>query len=148
MTPVMGTVIKKNPTAPVQPSPCGPLRVLLVEDEQNDAVLIATLLSTKQEPEFIVDWRRRPADALDALNEHTYHVCLVDDQMGVQSGLDFIAHATRVAPMVPVILLTTDSSRDADVAAMRAGACNFLLKPTLTARTLQRSIRYAVWGAD
>ncbi|MEO1339290.1 MAG: diguanylate cyclase, partial [Myxococcota bacterium] len=37
---------------------------------------------------------------------------------------------------------------DADIAAMRAGACNFLLKSALTARSLQRSIRYAVWAAN
>jgi signal transduction histidine kinase len=43
----------------------------------------------------------------------------------------------------PLILLTSDQEREVDVAAMHAGAADFLIKGELTAQLLERAIRYS-----
>ncbi|MEO1334823.1 MAG: hypothetical protein AAFV29_04235, partial [Myxococcota bacterium] len=101
MTAPTGTVIQKALAKPVRPRPSTDLRVLLVEADKDDAVLIEALLNTKQEPRFAVDRCQQTADAIDALANGTYHVCLASHRIGTVAGIDFISAATRTSPLVP-----------------------------------------------
>lgn len=63
------------------------LRVLLVEDDEDDYILISTLLSESAFGRIKVDWARSYDAGLDALCRIGYDACLLDYALGPQSGL-------------------------------------------------------------
>jgi signal transduction histidine kinase len=73
-------------------------------------------------------------------------VCLVDYQLGLRSGLDFVrvARLTGVASEIPLIVMTGRGDRGVDADAVEAGAADYLDKLDLTPAMLERSIRHAL----
>ncbi|RMH44629.1 MAG: sigma-54-dependent Fis family transcriptional regulator [Deltaproteobacteria bacterium] len=69
--------------------------------------------------------------ALDRLRAEpdAFDVIVCDVQMPAMNGLDVLRHASQIAPDVPVVMLTADRSAETAVAALKAGAFNYLTKP-------------------
>ena len=121
-----------------------PPRVLLVEDDPDDALLVEHLLEELGSVQpWALTWCQTADAALEALATGDFAACLVDYRLGADDGLEFIERAATVAEEVPLILLTAESGRDIDLAGMRAGAVDFLDKWGLDAATLERTLRYA-----
>ncbi|HEU4883131.1 MAG TPA: PAS domain S-box protein [Longimicrobium sp.] len=120
------------------------LRVLLVEDDEDDYVLTRGLLRAAQGVRFEVEWRPTAAAGLAALGEGGWDAVLLDQRLGAGSGLDFLGRIALDVDTPPVLLLTGQGDPALDEAAMRAGAADFLVKRELTPLLLERSIRYAV----
>jgi diguanylate cyclase (GGDEF)-like protein len=77
-----------------------------------------------------------------------YAVCLLDYRLGRRDGLELL-HEARIAQCeTPIIFLTADDNEDIDIAAMEAGAADYLVKGELKPRLLERSIRYALKLGD
>jgi signal transduction histidine kinase len=121
-----------------------PVRVLLVEDDEDDVVLTRQFLRDIEGAAFDLDWIADPDAALQRLFTGNYDVCLVDYDLGPITGIDFIRQAVAGDSAVPIILLTGQGDHAVDMAAMNAGAADFLNKDQLTAAALERSIRYSV----
>src|SRR6185437_9879693 len=119
-----------------------PVSVLLVDDDEDDFVLTRQLLREIDPVAFQIDWAPDFEDALGRLARGGYDVCLVDYRMGAHDGVDFIIQAHARGTATPIILLTGQGDREIDVAAMNAGAADFLNKTQLTASLLERAIRY------
>ena len=64
--------------------------------------------------------------------------------IGINSGLDVIGHLAGTKPYLPTVLLTGQVDHTIDVAAMRAGATDFLEKSRFDSQLLDRTIRYAI----
>src|SRR5438105_6614148 len=120
-----------------------PLRVLMVEDDDDDFVLTRELLA-EADGAYTLERAADPASALAALTGGGYDVALVDYRLGEQSGLDLLREAVRRGVRAPVILLTGVGDHAVDLEAMRAGAADYLVKDGLNAQTLERTLRYAV----
>ncbi len=118
----------------------GPLRVLLVEDDEDDYVLIRDLLAEMEG--LALEWVDGYEEALRALGREAHDVCLVDYRLGEMSGLALMREAATRGHRAPMILLTGRGDRTVDLEAMRAGAADYLLKGEIDAPTLERSIRY------
>ena len=123
------------------------LRLLVVDDDERDAQLIQHLIESSDLDDVDIDWRRRATDGIQAVKDGAYSLCLCDFHLGLESGLQFVTAIQQMAPHIPVILLTGDVSRDVDMAAMNAGAVDFMHKNDLRADKLERAIRYAIEGA-
>jgi signal transduction histidine kinase len=121
-----------------------PVSVLLVDDDEDDFVLTRQLLREVDPVAFHMDWAPDFEDALSRLARGGYDVCLVDYRMGKHDGIDFIIQAHARGTSAPMILLTGQGDREIDVAAMNAGAADFLNKTQLTASLLERAIRYSI----
>ncbi len=121
-----------------------PLQVLIVDDSDEDAELSMRAL---QSAGFDVTWRRvETADAmLAALGEKSYDIVLSDYSMPHFSGLAALQLLDDGGYDVPVILLAGTVGEDAAVAAMRAGARDYLLKDHLDrlAGVVERELRDA-----
>lgn len=130
------------------PDPDAPLlRVLVVDDDPDDRLLIADLLAdigTVGQVETAGSF----AEGREAILAARHDVYLVDYRLGARTGLDLISEAADRANG-PFIVLTGYSSSEADRMAADAGAQDYLEKDGLDAAMLARSIRYAVtsWGA-
>lgn len=120
------------------------IRVLVVDDNEGDFHLVKSLLAYISSVNYVVSWQpngeeiiKRP-DALDA------DICLIDYNLGHETGLELVQSLSQAQPHLPTILLTGESDREIDVAAMQAGASDFIEKARFDGRALDRTIRYAI----
>lgn len=103
-----------------------PLRVLLVEDDERARVMLAGVLTRNGYRVVDVGLGMR---GIEELEQGTFDIVLSDIWMPDITGVE-VMNAARSRPEPPeVILMTGNSTIATAVAAMRAGACNYLLKP-------------------
>ena len=117
------------------------LRILVVEDDEDDFFIAQRLLAKATEAE--VDWARSYDEGLAAVTSSPYDVALVDYRLGAHNGLDLLQEALNRGYHTPFILLTGQGDRAVDLRAMTAGAADYLVKWEFDAPILERSIRYA-----
>ncbi len=122
----------------------GPLRVLLVEDDEEDYILTRELLADAGPGVFEVEWAPSHDAGLEIIGEGRHDVYLLDYYLGLHTGLDLLKEATCRGCTAPLILLTGQDDREVDVEAIREGASDYLSKGRMDAVSLERSIRYAV----
>ena len=118
-----------------------PLRILVIEDDEDDFFIAQRLLAKATEAE--VDWVRSYDEGLAAVTSSPYDVALVDYRLGAHNGLDLLQEALARGYHTPFILLTGQGDRAVDLRAMSAGAADYLVKWEFDAPILERSIRYA-----
>jgi PAS domain S-box-containing protein len=119
-----------------------PVKVLLVDDDENSFFLTRRLVSKLQEP-FEVDWVPSYESGLQAIARKRHDVYLLDYRLGARNGLDLLKEALAVGCEAPIIMLTTENP-EVDTQAMRLGAADFLNKDRLDSALLERSIRYSI----
>ncbi len=126
------------------PIDIGRLRILLVEDDEDDYIIIRDMLSDVTPTALNVEWVATYQAALEALKHQPYDVCLLDYYLGPHTGLELLREILAVGCDVPVIMLTGLGDHKVDVKAMQAGASDYLVKGELHPYLLERSIRYTV----
>ncbi len=120
------------------------LKILLVEDDEDDYIFVRDLLSEVSSTHYDLDWVDTFESALKAVERGGHDVYLLDYRLGEHDGLELL-HAMRSRMCnAPIIFLTGQGSFDVDVEAMRSGAADYLIKSQINAPLLERSIRYAV----
>ena len=122
----------------------GPIRVLLVDDDEDDYIITSELFAEINRKGYVVEWASSYESALDAMATNQHDVYLVDYWLGARNGLDLLKAAQSRGNDVPMILLTGLGDHDVDVEAMRAGAEDFLIKGQIGSKSLERSVRYAI----
>jgi PAS domain S-box-containing protein len=120
-----------------------PIRILLIEDDEDDYILIRRLLSNAPS-RFQLDWVNSFDAGLKAVSEGHHDVYLMDYRLGEQNGLELLRAAIEMGCSGPIIFLTGAGSYGLDMEAMRAGASDYLVKGQVTADLMERSIRYAL----
>lgn len=119
------------------------VRVLLVEDDEDDYVLTRDLLAEGFGARFSVVWASSRAHGLQRLTEGAFDVALLDYNLGNETGIDLLREARARGCRTPVIMLTGQDDRATDLNAMHAGAADYLVKGRVTGDMLERAIRYA-----
>jgi signal transduction histidine kinase len=119
-----------------------PVRVLLVEDDEDDYRLTRDLLREIGERRFALEWVATYDAAVEAMTRREHDVYLVDYRLGRHDGLELLHEPFLVGK--PVIMLTGFDDLDVDLKAMEAGAADYLVKGKIDAPLLERSIRYAI----
>ncbi|MEQ1594887.1 MAG: sigma-54 dependent transcriptional regulator [Casimicrobium sp.] len=101
-------------------------RVLVVDDEP-DLLILMQLTLTKLGLEVVT------ADSLEsarqALNSQRFALCLTDMQLGDGSGLEVLADIAERGLDLPCAVVTAFGNADNAVAALKAGAFDYLAKP-------------------
>lgn len=126
-------------------SPDNPVvKVLLVEDDEEDYFLTRELFAEIQSRRFQIDWVKNFVQGCEALRARPYDVALIDYRLGPDNGLDLLQGAVKEGCEAPIIILTGQGEREVDLQAMSAGAADYLVKGRLDSGLLERSIRYAI----
>jgi two-component system, NarL family, sensor histidine kinase UhpB len=121
-----------------------PLKILLIDDREEDFVLTRELLAEGAGERYVLDWVSSYEAAVEAIARNEHAACLLDYRLGERDGLDLLRHAIGIGCRAPIIVLTGFGAYDVDVTAMELGAADFLVKGRIDAGTLERAIRYAI----
>jgi two-component system, NtrC family, response regulator PilR len=115
-------------------------RVLIVDDEADIREL---LLLTLHRMGHEADAAGSCAEALKLLSEHSYQLCLTDMRLPDGDGLQVLNHISEHFSQVPVAVITAFGSTENAVAALKAGAFDYLPKP-ISLKQLRDLIRAAL----
>jgi DNA-binding NtrC family response regulator len=100
--------------------------VLIIDDDASTCTVLEAAL---QDRSFGVRAATTPAEGLSYLEEHSVDVVLVDMNMPNMSGADLCTQLLVKGPDMPVVVMTAYGSVETAVAAIRAGAYDFVTKP-------------------
>lgn len=124
------------------------IRVLLIEDDEDDYMLTKALVSARENANIKLDWVESYEQALITIESDPHDVYLVDYRLGHYTGIDLIQEAFRIGCRAPMILLTGQDDLTVDQSALELGAADYLVKGRIDAQLLGRSIRYALRQAS
>jgi two-component system response regulator PilR (NtrC family) len=114
------------------------LRVLVVDDEADIRELLDMTLARMG---LACDCAGSVQEACTLLQGGSYGLCLTDMRMPDGDGLELVRHIESKYPALPVAVITAHGSTENAVAALKAGAFDYLSKPVSLAqlRTLVKS---------
>src|SRR5438445_3577273 len=117
------------------------VQVLLVEDDDADALLVGELL--REVGAAVVVRRARSLSQAKALVSEAACV-LLDLGLPDSQGLNGLRQLLQLDPEAVVVVLTGEASEHLGERAVRAGAQDYLVKGEVAGNMLNRVIRYAV----
>ncbi len=103
-----------------------PFRILVVDDEATQLELVGGFLRKQG---FEVAAASDGRAALERFKKEPFDLILTDQKMPAVSGLELLEAARAVTPEVAVIVMTAHGSIETAVAAIKAGAADYLTKP-------------------
>lgn len=120
------------------------IRILLVEDDEDDFVIMREILTSVRNQNFELDWGNDFDEGLFKASSSEHDLCIVDYFLGERTGIEFIDEYFHRGIEAPIIILTGQGDFDIDMLAMEKGAVDYIDKNRLDPVLLERSIRYAV----
>lgn len=120
------------------------LRVLLVEDSEEDASWLQRVLTKSENKRFHIDTVDWLSNALTAMANRNYDVVLLDLGLPDSRGLETLTTFLKVAGATPVIVLTGHDEMQLAMDCLEEGAQDFQLKNDVKTRPLERAILYAI----
>jgi DNA-binding NarL/FixJ family response regulator/anti-sigma regulatory factor (Ser/Thr protein kinase) len=121
-----------------------PKRVLLIEDNQPEAVLLQEMLAQDAGGQFQLSWDDRLGKAIERLDGESFDVALLDLSLPDSSGLESLDRLRQAARSIPVIVVTGLGDEELAAAAIRRGAQDYLVKGSFDGAGVARAIRYAM----
>src|SRR6201996_2672161 len=132
-----------NAELETEASPASPdqVQVLLVEDDDGDALLVSELLHEVGAAIVV----RRARNLNQARSLVTGAACvLLDVGLPDSQGLNGLRQLLQLDPEAAIVMLTGEASEHLGEQAVRAGAQDYLVKGEVSGHMLNRVIRYAV----
>ena len=101
-------------------------RILIVDDDASMCELLEAWLVKRG---FEVTWRTAGTEVLDLLRTLEVDVIVTDINMRGMNGLELCERIVANRPDIPVVVITAFGSLETAIAAIRAGAYDFITKP-------------------
>ena len=122
----------------------GDIKILLIDDDEDDFIMIRDFLSDFEAGSFSVDWVPDFKEAIRVLNDNKHDICLLDYRLNRHSGLELLEQIDASKSRMPIIFLTGQGDYQVDIKAMQAGADDYLVKNDISLQLLERTIRYSI----
>jgi PAS domain S-box-containing protein len=103
----------------------GRIRILLVEDNRDDCLLVEGVLP---DDGYQITWCRNAREARELLSASLFDLVLLDHGLPDVNGLSFLEELRGRHPALPVVVLTGRDDQALAVSAMKKGAHTYLLK--------------------
>jgi two-component system, NtrC family, response regulator AtoC len=110
-----------------------PLRILIVEDEENMRHMLGELL---QKAGYAVETAADGSAGLEKIRRNRYEFILCDVKMPKMGGMEFLETGRDFLADTSVIMMSAYGTIDTAVAAMKQGAYDFITKPFKTDEVL------------
>ena len=122
-----------------------PIKVLLIEDNPGDAVLVEHMLAQVSAPALEVSWASNLTSGIELLNERSADLVLLDLGLPESIGLDTVKNLySKVSPTPAVVVMSALADERIALQAVQCGAQDYLVKREVNSARLIRSIRYAL----
>ena len=121
-----------------------PIRILLIEDNQDDARLLQEMLAGIKGTHFDIVCAGQLQAGLEHLSAGGIDVVLLDIGLPDSQGIDTFIQAQTQAPGKPIVALTDLDDEALAIEAVRTGAQDYLIKRELSSSLLMRSIYCAI----
>jgi DNA-binding NtrC family response regulator len=103
-----------------------PHRILVVDDEQIIRDSISFILKKEG---YTIEEAANGKIAFEKITEQPFDVVITDIEMPVMKGIELLGKVMQVSPQTLVLIITAYGSLDTAIAALRAGASDYILKP-------------------
>ena len=120
------------------------LKVLIIDDDEDDFVIMSHHLSRINTQEYEVFWCNDFDLAEQEILKDAHDIYLIDHFLGRGEGIEIIEKVRSRDFLKPLILLTGAGNIQVDERAMEMGASDFIVKKEIRVDTLERSLRYAM----
>ncbi|MGB0909924.1 MAG: ATP-binding protein [Nitrospirales bacterium] len=120
------------------------IKVLLVEDDKDDFVFIRNAFAEIPGTCFWLEWVKTCDAGIGLIASDSHDLYFIDYLLGSHTALELltVSHSLGCEPVL--VMLTGEEDREIDLQAIRCGASDYVLKPTLSGVGLDRTIRYAL----
>ena len=120
------------------------MRILLIEDNEDDVCLIREMLLEKPEVGIQLEWVDSLSRGLSQLAQGESDLVLLDLSLPDSRGLETLDKIQGQTPDMPIVVLTGLDDAGTASQAVRRGAQDYLVKGRLDSYILMRAARYAV----
>lgn len=120
------------------------MRVLLIEDDNDDATFLQACLRRQGAKSVDLVWVETMSDAVTELRDKPIDIVLLDLNLPDSTGHDSVHRVQSTDPSVPIIVLSGDGDEEFAIDILNRGVQDYLVKWEGDGRTILRSIRYAV----
>lgn len=121
-----------------------PIKILLIEDNKEDAVIIREMLKETSNISFELKHVDRLKAGFGSLFNDSFDVLLLDLNLPDSWGFDTFIRTYDQVPELPIVIMSGFDDEDIAVKAVREGAQDYLIKGQIDGRLLARSISYAI----
>ena len=121
-----------------------PIIVLVVEDDVDYVDYLRDALRSVAAEQFELRQVSDIEEALSALKSFSFDLALLDLNLPPSRGIETFNRLRERAPTTPILVLTRTDDETVALAAVRAGAQDYLLKSQVDGKTLARALRYAI----
>jgi diguanylate cyclase (GGDEF)-like protein len=119
-------------------------RLVLIEDNPGDAVLVREMLRASWPGEFAFEHFDRLAAAREDLLVTPATCVLLDLSLPDAEGLEAVDRVQSVVPDVPIVVLSGLDDEELALRAVQGGAQDYLIKGRVDDHLVSRSVRYAI----
>lgn len=120
------------------------LRVLIVDDEPSQRLLVKERLSSAPGWTLDITGAGDAKSAFDALRERFYDLVFLDYRLPDEDGLKVLDQIRQLHPKIVVVMLSAQGSEKVAVEAMKRGAMDYLTRDELPEADLPHLLRRAV----
>lgn len=120
------------------------IKVLVVEDDEDDWLITKKIFSKIPDSSFMVDWAPNYDTAVASIDADAHDAYLVDYRLGERTGIDLLQYAHPESRIQPFILITGVSDSDVEWKSLKLAAADYLVKGSFDATLLSRTLLYAL----
>ncbi len=121
-----------------------PAKILLVDDDEEDALIIRKLVARIPQNPFELEWCSNYDEARTLIMEKKHDIYLIDYRLGEHNGLDLLQAVRPAKRIEPFILLTGAGDSEVEWKSMKLAAADYLVKGSFNAEMLARTLNYAL----
>ena len=121
-----------------------PSTILIIDDDEDDFLITKELVTEVYGRRCNLVWASDFENGQNLALNGTFDAILVDYHLEGRSGLELIKTCIRLGAQSPFIILTGEDNRQKDMAALHAGATDYLVKSEISPVLIDRSIRYSM----
>lgn len=120
------------------------IKVLLVDDDEDDFLIIGRVFEGIPESPFQLSWCSDYDEAKELISRKQHDIYLIDYRLGVQTGLELLEFAQPYKRSEPFILLTGMGDREIEKRSMKLAAADYLVKGSFNSELLARTLYYSL----
>lgn len=121
-----------------------PIKLLLIEDNIGDSVIIRKMLDESETTTFELTHTQRLKNGLKHLETEKFDIILLDLGLPDSEGFKSFKITLKKHPEIPIIILTGLGDEEIGIKTIKYGAQDYLVKGEFNGKLLVRAIQYAI----